>query len=245
MKILSIGNSFSQDAQRYLHEIAKADGVDLKTVNLMVGGCSLRTHYLNMLDDAAAYGFEFNGAATGIRVSIRQALVSDDWDYITLQQASPFSPKEETYFPYIEALTDYVKKYCPHAKILIHQTWAYEDGSEKLKKLGYESAEEMFNLIRASYEKAALSIGADGVIPCGEVMRKALQNGLERVHRDGSHLALGVGRYAAALTWYAILTGNSIEENAFNDFDEPVSEEEHEIAVRSVTEAIKNGYCGN
>ena len=171
MKILSIGNSFSQDAQRYLHRLAKADGVDLKSVNLMVGGCSLRTHYLNMLDDAAAYGFEFNGETTGIRVSIRQALVSDDWDYITLQQASPFSTKEETYFPYVEELAKYVKKYCPNAKILIHQTWAYEEGSEKLKKLGYESTEEMFNLIRSSYAKAALSISADGIIPCGEVMQ--------------------------------------------------------------------------
>lgn len=36
MKILSIGNSFSQDAQRYLHETAKQDGSDLKTVNFSV-----------------------------------------------------------------------------------------------------------------------------------------------------------------------------------------------------------------
>ena len=55
MKVLSIGNSFSCDAQRYLHRIAKKDGVQLKTVNLFIGGCSLRTHYLNALQDAAAY----------------------------------------------------------------------------------------------------------------------------------------------------------------------------------------------
>jgi len=34
MNILSIGNSFSQDAQRYLHQIARADKTDLKCVNL-------------------------------------------------------------------------------------------------------------------------------------------------------------------------------------------------------------------
>ena len=33
MNILSIGNSFSQDAQRYLHRIAKADGFTLNTFN--------------------------------------------------------------------------------------------------------------------------------------------------------------------------------------------------------------------
>lgn len=30
MKVLAIGNSFSQDATRYLHQIAKADKFDLK-----------------------------------------------------------------------------------------------------------------------------------------------------------------------------------------------------------------------
>lgn len=49
MKILSIGNSFSQDAQRYLHRLAKHEGVQLKTVNLYIGGCSLQRHYENIL----------------------------------------------------------------------------------------------------------------------------------------------------------------------------------------------------
>ena len=31
MNVLSIGNSFSQDAQRYLHRIAKADGVTISS----------------------------------------------------------------------------------------------------------------------------------------------------------------------------------------------------------------------
>ena len=30
MKILSIGNSFSQDAQKYLHYLAKSEGVDIQ-----------------------------------------------------------------------------------------------------------------------------------------------------------------------------------------------------------------------
>ena len=41
MKVLAIGNSFSQDATRYLHQIAKANQFDLKVVNLYIGGCSL------------------------------------------------------------------------------------------------------------------------------------------------------------------------------------------------------------
>ena len=48
MKVLAIGNSFSNDAMRYLHGIAKADGVDMKTVNLFIGGCPLSRHYANI-----------------------------------------------------------------------------------------------------------------------------------------------------------------------------------------------------
>ena len=55
MNVLSIGNSFSQDAHRYLHAIAKADGVELHTFNLYIGGCSLSRHYRNMLSRERAY----------------------------------------------------------------------------------------------------------------------------------------------------------------------------------------------
>ena len=238
MKILSIGNSFSHDAQRYLHRLAKGDGTELKAVNLYIGGCPLRKHYLNMLDDNAAYDFEFNGEKTGIKVSIRQALVSDDWDFITLQQASPLSGQYETYSPYIEALSEYVKRYCPHAKILIHQTWAYEDGSEKLLHRGYASASEMLSAIRACYSKAAEKIQASGIIPCGEAMMRALELGLEKIHRDTFHASLGAGRYLLALCWYKFLTKKDITGNVFDDFDVPVTEQERETVIKAVNSIL-------
>ncbi len=240
MKILSIGNSFSQDAQRYLHRLAKHDGVNLKTVNLYIGGCSLQRHYINMLDNNADYNFEFNGENTGIKVSIKQALASDDWDVITLQQASHFSGRYETYSPYIEKLAEFVRKYCPHSKIFIHQTWAYEDGSDRLKRLSeFASSKEMLSAICDAYSKAAQKINADGTIPCGQAMMQALEMGLEGVHRDTFHASLGAGRYLLALCWYKALTKNDISDNTFDDFDEPVTKSEREIviqAVNSVTE---------
>lgn len=39
IKILAIGNSFSQDATHYLHQIGEADNIELKVVNLYIGGC--------------------------------------------------------------------------------------------------------------------------------------------------------------------------------------------------------------
>jgi len=239
MKILSIGNSFSEDAQRYLHRLAKHDGVNMKTVNLYIGGCSLRTHYLNMLDDNPDYEFQFNGEKTGLKVSIRQLLASDDWDYITLQQASHFSPYHETYTPYIEELAEYVREYCPHSKILIHNTWAYEDGSDKLFNVAkFETGKDMLKSVNASYEKAAEAINADGIIPCGNAMMNALDLGMEKIHRDTFHAGWGAGRYLLALTWYKYLTGNDISNNTFNDFDAPVTDEERAIVIKAVNNAF-------
>ena len=242
MKVLSIGNSFSQDAQRYLHRIAKKDGVELRVVNLMIGGCSLRTHYLNMLQDSVSYGLGFNGEDTGFRVSMSQALASDDWDVVTLQQASPLSPDGESYFPYIERLAEYVRKYCPKAKIYVHQTWAYEDGSARLEKMGYESMDAMFSAIEASYDKAAGRIKADGIIPSGKAMLNAKKLGMEKVHRDTFHAAFGVGRYLIGLTWYKALLGKDITNNDFDEFDVPVSEEEREIAIKAVNATFEEGF---
>lgn len=239
MKILSIGNSFSQDAQKYLHRLAKHNGVKMKTVNLYIGGCTMRTHYINNLDNNAAYSFEFNGETTGLRVSIREALASDNWDVVTLQQASHQSTKFETYEPYLSALAELVRTYCPHAKILMHGTWAYEEGSERLANLGYESPRDMLSDALSAYRRAAEAISADGIIPSGEAMLAAIDAGIGKIHRDTFHASLGAGRYLLALTWYRTLTGNSIDGDSFNELDEPISAEERRIvisAVKSVTE---------
>lgn len=238
MKILSIGNSFSQDAQRYLHRLALREGVQMKTVNLYIGGCSLRRHYLNMLDDCVAYDFQFNGESTGLKVSIRQAIVSDNWDYITLQQASHDSAHFERYTPYIEALAAFVRKYCPHAKLLIHQTWAYETGSVKLANQNFATDAEMFAAIEESYNKAAELIYADGIIPAGKTMLRAAQTGIDQIHRDTFHASLGAGRYLLALCWFKYLTGKDIAENAFDEFDESVTKEERKVVIRAVEAVV-------
>ena len=233
MKILSIGNSFSQDAQRYLHRLAKIDGVDMKTVNLYIGGCPLRSHYLNILDDTVAYEFQFNGQPTGLKVSIRQALRSDSWDYVTIQQASHDSARFATYEPYLETVAAYVKKYCPTAKLLIHQTWAYENGSQKLMNQGFATDEEMFAQVEKAYEKAREMISADGLIPAGKAMLTLSKTGLP-VHRDTYHANLGYGRYLLALVWFKYLTGRDITENAFNEFDVPVTDEQRKAVIDAV-----------
>ena len=238
LKVLSIGNSFSQDAQRYLHQIAKNEGMDMKCVNLFIGGCSLQKHYMNMMQDKATYLFELNGESLGIFVSIADALRSDNWDMITLQQVSWLSTKYETYSPYITKLSECVRLFCPNAKIMIHQTWAYEEGSIRLsEEVGCLDQHDMFHQLEKAYQTAANAISADGIIPCGEVMMKAIDNGIGQIHRDQYHAGFGVGRYLLGLTWFKVLTGE-MAKCKFNAFDVEVDEKQIAIAIKAVEEVL-------
>lgn len=242
MNLLSIGNSFSQDAQRYLHQIAKADGAVINCFNLFIPGCPLCLHHQNMLNGENAYTLEMNGESTGFFVSLKDALINREWDVITIQQVSDRAPYYETYQPYLNEVIEYVRGLVPNAKIAIHQTWAYEQGSSRLNsELGYNSYKDMLSDVVSSYKKAAEDINADLIIPSGEVLGAMLENGIEKVHRDSFHASLGLGRYALGLTWYRFLTGNDINEIAFNDFDEEVLNEEALIAKKSILQ-IANKY---
>ena len=206
-------------------------------VNLYLPGCSLKTHYDNISEDKAVYTLEFNGQSTGIKVSVKQALVSDDWDIVTLQQVSSASVKYESYQPYLKQLAEYVKKNSPDSEIFMHQTWSYQEGSKLCIDLGYRKEADMLRDVAASYEKAANDIGAKGIIPSGKVMY-ALHRRIPLIHRDTFHASFGVGRFALALGWFSYLTGNDISDIKFERFDEPVSKEEYLAAIEAVNEVL-------
>ncbi len=233
MNILSIGNSFSNDAQRYLNDLAKKEGENINCANLLFGACDLRVHYLNALNDYKKYLFEVNGVCTNLKVSIREALESREWDYVTLQQASLVSGDFDTYFPYTDYLVEEIKKRCPKAKILVNQTWAYEKDSSPLAKTKYNTPKDMFKDISNAYKKMAKRIKVKTIIPCGEVMLNLAEKGL-KMHRDGKHASLGAGRYALALTWYKVLTNKSVLNNNFIPFDGELSEGERKLVIEEV-----------
>ena len=108
MKILCIGNSFSQDSTALLQLLT--DKITVR--NLYIGGCSLDMHVANIENDAAKYELQENGEKMqNALVSIKEALISDKWDYITVQQVSGRSGVYDSFYPYLVELLDYVRKY--------------------------------------------------------------------------------------------------------------------------------------
>ncbi len=239
INVLSIGNSFSQDAQRYLHDLARMNGEEIESVNLYIGGCSLERHYRNMLGDKRDYTLEIDGHDnTDFFASIKEGLLARKWDVVTLQQASHESYDYANYAPYIKPLADYVRELCPTAKVLIHETWGYETGSPRIREHGFEIYEEMFAGVEAAYKKAAEACSADGILYSGEVLLEA-QKVFPKVHRDTFHASYGLGRYLLALTWYGTLTGKSAANVNYDYFNEPVSAEENAKAREIVDTVLR------
>jgi hypothetical protein len=227
MKILSIGNSFSQDPHAHLHELAAQNGLDIYAVNLYISACSLRTHAVCLANGSDAYELEINGASTGRKISIAAALAMEDWDVITLQQVSHLTGIPSSYFPHFGQLYHAVKAACPRAQIWFQHTWAYAaDSNHPLYKLYNRDQQTMLRRAEACKDMV-VRIWNTPVIPTGDVIQRLRPIvGEERLHRDTFHLSLDYGRLAAAAVWIKTLTGRNLIKQPYRDFD------------RSLTDAI-------
>ena len=236
MNILCIGNSFSQDATRYLHQISDEE---LYVRNLYIGGCSLETHYNNILTDSAEYDYQKN-ASFKRKISIKEALSKKKWDYVTVQQVSHFSGMSETYEPYLSFILGYIKGACPNAKIVFHRTWAYSDYSTHEGFVNYgNSRPKMFEAIVKTSTEICKKYNLE-IIPNGDAVESArllaeFDEKTNPITCDGFHLT-DYGKYLTGLVMYKFFTGKNPTEVTF----EPDGTD-HEICqkLKMIAEQIK------
>lgn len=222
IKILAVGNSFSEDAFYYLHDVAKADNIDLKVVNLYIGGCPLERHWNNIVTESKEYLYELNGQSTEQYVSVNDILKEEKWNYIMTQQASHDSGMEDTYFPYLDQLLNYFRSNCPEAEYLLHKTWAYEIDSNHSAFGRYHcSQQEMYEKLSKCYDMAAKKTGLR-LIPSADVIQAVRKRspfryelGEQSLCRDGYHMDMIYGRYLLAGVIYTFLFGRDISRNNF------------------------------
>ena len=111
VRLLTVGNSFSRNATRYLADLATAGGHELIHRPIVVGGASLQLHAEKaQKHDQDAHdkaGLYANGR------SLQQELAEQPWDFVTIQQASLKSHDLGTYRPYAGQLCDYIRKHAP------------------------------------------------------------------------------------------------------------------------------------
>ncbi|WP_083610112.1 DUF4886 domain-containing protein [Pontibacter flavimaris] len=246
IKVLAIGNSFSEDAiESYLYELAAAENVPIVIGNLYIGGASLDLHWSNAQGNAPAYDYRKieNGEKTSTpQTTIEYAITDENWDYVSFQQVSGNSGKYETFTTPLPALVKYVKEHAtnPEARYILHQTWAYDESSTHSDFPNYGNDQKvMYESIVEAVRKAKIAFDMDYVIPAGT----AIQNGRntligDNFTRDGYHLDFGIGRYTAASTWFEALTGINVVGNSYKPAG--LTELDAEIAQHAAHAAVVN-----
>ena len=206
-RILFIGNSFTyfNDMPSIFSALCDGAGIPVQVESVVKGGWYL-----------SRYADPDNEMHPAILEAAKQ-----EWDYVILQDQSlnPAVNKED----FLAAARKLASMFTCRKKLVFYQTWAYEEGSDRLKSLmGYSCQADMFKDVKEAYNKAKSLISADKIIKSGELFQLLIKEGISPVHRDTFHASYGIGRYALALLWYKQLTGNDVIDNAFSDFDEEI-----------------------
>lgn len=173
LRLLLIGNSFSQNATRYLPEIAKEKGHCLIIGRAEIGGCPLKKHW-ELKELADANPNDPKGKPYKDK-SLKMLLSEEKWDVVTMQQYSMNSGFEESYMPYAQKLYEFIRTLQPNARILLHQTWAYRSDSKDFTRISEKdfakSEQEMWEKSRAAYHKIARQLNVN-VIPVGDAFHE-------------------------------------------------------------------------
>ena len=218
VRVLAIGNSFSQDAvEQYLYELAEEAGVKMIIGNAYRGGQGFHSHWIDVTE--ANNTFEYRKVQDGVRSNTPHCALSDiitdePWQYITFQQVSQESGLTTTFEPYLTELIGYTQSLQtnPNAIYGYHQTWAYSHDSTHGGFANYGNRQDVMydSICQAVQYAMAMHPELSFVVPSGSAIQNARTTYLgDNMNRDGYHLDLKMGRYTAACAWLETLTGIS------------------------------------
>ena len=265
LRILAVGNSFSDDGTEYLPGLLEAAGIhNVIVARLYIGGCTLERHCKEYAEKTANYIYYKSTNNQWVTVSrnatILDGLKDEPWDIITIQQASDDSGVYETYKEGIPKLVDIIRKEAPnpHAAIVWHMTWAYATNSDHRAVPRYGSDQQnMYTAIRSCVDRLRVQFNIPVVIPSGEAIQIARGTRLNNhdkvpatskvyeLTRDGYHLTRQHGRYIAACTWFETLIkptlGKSVLGNSYQllDTEHAITAKDARLCQKCAVKAVK------
>ncbi len=181
--LLTVGNSFADDATACLPALAKAGDKPLVLFRANLGGCSLERHARHLAaaqadpsaTDTEARPYKNTGdlGLDDLRtVSLIDALKARPWDFVTVQQVSHLSFKPESYEPHASRLIAAIREHAPQAEILVHQTWAYREDHPIFQKGDGFTPVKMYERSRAAYHEFAARYRLR-ILPSGDALQLA------------------------------------------------------------------------
>lgn len=250
VKVLAIGNSFSDNAMSYLYPIMEAFGAkEIVLGNMYIGGCSVQTHYNNLMNQSKSYTYRKNTTGSFVnteRVDLETALKDEEWDFITFQQASDYSGDINSYVPeQLNALTTWAKENALNKDVQIgwHMTWAYQSDSthNAFPKYNKDQMYMYQSIVACVQQNIATNENFDFIIPAGSAVQNARTSYVgDKLTADGYHLNT-LGEYIIGLTWVLKITGWNIE--TFNKDLVPAQFKLYtDMIIESATNAVKRPY---
>ncbi len=190
IRILAIGNSYSNNATQYTEFIAESleEELNVEFYSLYYAGCSLAQHVKYYTENSQVYelyrkGTSLYGGSTS-PITMQDAFDLYDYDYVTVQQAPGRASTFSTYWseanPYLTQLQDIIEQNEPQAQIKVHQTWSFSHycaiGNDPYyTDRRWDNTKLMFADIKESYELAAAKLGLTNadIIPVGTAIQLA------------------------------------------------------------------------
>ncbi|NLF94743.1 MAG: DUF4886 domain-containing protein, partial [Oligosphaeraceae bacterium] len=168
LRLLTIGNSFSNNAVKYLPQMLESAGIQaVIDRSASLGGHSLAKHLGYAMatekDPQDPAGRPYSGKTK----TLPEILQSHPWDFITIQQVSHQSYDPDSFTPALELL-QIIRKYAPQAEVLLHETWAYRKDS----KNPVAASGEMYPRLHAAYQKWSATLGLR-LLPVGTAFENA------------------------------------------------------------------------
>ena len=246
----------------WLPQIAKDVGfADIVVGGLVLGGCTIETHYNNLQNHAAEYDFTYyennlwNNGANGLKRTLEYGLKYTAWDYIVLQQQSGNSGNAASYNYQLDALVDFVKTTAlkSDAKIVWNMTWAYPTASDWFGGLYDNDQMKMYNSITAAVQSKIVPNEEFRLIsPAGTAIQNARTSFLgagyvnnvdatDTLNRDGAHLSQYEGRFISSLSMFCTVTGYMPSDISYN----PANVDATEAAMirECVTNALNTPFA--
>lgn len=161
--------------------------------------------------------------------SLKDALTEEDWDIISLQQASGFSGQPDSYHPYLESLLEFVQenRTVKDGLTVWHMTWAYQQDANHEKFSLYNSDQmTMYNAICDTTKSEIVTNDAfDLVVPSGTAIQNMRTSSIgDTLTADGYHLnvkACVIAGYA----YYVTLKGAPVDSINYHPASYKFSEE--------------------
>lgn len=242
LRILAIGNSFTDDAMQYMNRMVNDAGIDndLLTICSLTEGSSTFKTWVSKDFESTVVQFrtDAGNAVMKTKGTIHEIL-NQNWDLIVIQQSSDQSYKWES-FSYLKNLEDKLLACCPNKSVCLgfQLVWSH-------------SKEEMPHVLEgniACCEKMIQRYGADVVIPTGVAIQNARNTSLndsKYLTRDDWHLNKGIARYIATATWFERLIRPVFDVSVIDNACMPegvYSEVDVMIARQCAIKAIANPF---